>query len=166
MSKKLLRLAANFQIDNRIVPWDELVGSYIFMNELAHQLSRSGWPARAFEEIRTELLRLHGRWKKVQHKDEVFLKAAVEHTYLWTQDSEDEDDLFMPSTKAKRPTSSKSKTTASSKGKGAASTVDDDDDFMPSTKAKRPASSKGKSVASTKDDDDDIMPSTKGKSTV
>jgi hypothetical protein len=165
MSKTLLSLAANFKIDNRIVPWDELLGSDIFMNELTHQLSRSGWPARTFEEIRKELLRLHGRWKKVQHKSASFQRAAVEDTWLWSQDSEDEDDLFMPSTKAKRPASSKSKTTTSSKGKSVASTVDDDDDFMPSTKAKRPASSKskttasskGKSAASTKDDDDDFM---------
>ena len=52
MSRTLLRLAANFKIDNRIVPWDELLGSDIFMNELAHQLSSSGWPARTFEEVR------------------------------------------------------------------------------------------------------------------
>jgi len=130
MSKALLSLAANFRIDNRRVPWDELLGSDIFMNELAHQLSRSGWPARTFEEIRKELLRLHGRWEKVQQKSEGYQRAAVRNIWLWSQDSEDEDDLFMPSTKAKRPASSKSKTTASSKGKSAASTKDDDDDFM------------------------------------
>ena len=122
MSKRLLRLASNLEIDNRIVPWDELLSSDTLLNELAHALSRSGWPARTFEEIRKELLRLHGRWKKQQHKGEAFLKAAAEHTYLWTQDSEDEDDLFMLSTKGK--------STASSKGKSAASTKDDNDAFM------------------------------------
>jgi hypothetical protein len=81
---------------------------------------------------------LHGRWKKQQHKGEAFLKAAAEHTYLWTQDSEDEDDNFMPSTKAKTPASSKGKSASSSKGKSA-------------------SSSKGKSAASTEDDDDVFM---------
>ena len=47
---------------------------------------------------------------------------AREHTFLWTDESKDEDDIFMPSTKGK--------STASSKGKSAASTEDDDDAFM------------------------------------
>ena len=80
----------------------------------------------------------------------------------WIDESEDEDDLFMPS--------SKPRSVASSKGKSVAST-EDDDDFMPSSKAKRAASSKGKKVASSKgksaasteDDDDDFMPSSKAK---
>jgi hypothetical protein len=66
---------------------------------LGHALCRCGWPARTFAEIRKELLRLHGRWKKQEHKSETFLKTAAEHTYLWTAESEDEDDIFMPSTK-------------------------------------------------------------------
>ena len=130
MSKRLLRLASNLEIDNRIVPWDELLSSDTLLNELAHALSRCGWPARTFEEIQKELLRLHGRWKKQQHKGEAFLKAAAEHTYLWTADSEDEDDIFMPSTKAKTPASSNAKSASSPKGKSAASTEDDDDVFM------------------------------------
>jgi hypothetical protein len=138
MSRSLLRLAANFRVDNILVPWDELISSDTLLNELAHALSRSGWPSRTFEEIRKELLRLHGRWKKQQHKSEAFLKAAKEDTYLWTQESEDEDDIFMPSTKAKSTASSKSKSSASSK-------------------AKSSSSSKGKSSASTEDDDDDFM---------
>jgi hypothetical protein len=138
MSKCLLNLAFDFKIDNRIVPWDELLSSDTLLNELAHALSRSGWPARTYEEIRKELLRLQGRWKKQQHKGEAFLNAAAEHTYLWTQDSEDEDEIFMPSTKGKSTASSKAKSAASSKAKSA-------------------ASSKGKSVASTEDDDDAFM---------
>jgi hypothetical protein len=138
MSKCLLGLATDFRMDNRIVPWDKLISSDTILNELAHALRRSGWPERTYEEIRKELLRLHGRWEKQQHKGEAFLKAAREHTYLWTQDSEDEDDIFMPSTKAKSTASSKGKSTASSKGKSA-------------------ASSKGKSAASTEDDDDAFM---------
>jgi hypothetical protein len=139
MSKCLLRLATNFRMDNRIVPWDELIGSDTIQNELAHALRRSGWPERTYEEVRKELLRLHGRWKKVvQTKSENFIRTAAEHTYLWTADSEDEDDIFMPSTKAKSTSSSKGKSTASSKGKST-------------------ASSKGKSAASTEDDDDAFM---------
>src|SRR3989337_1738687 len=140
MSECLLSLAFDFKIDNRIVPWDELLSSDTLLNELAHALSRCGWPARTFEEIRKELLRLQGRWKKQQHKGEVFLNVAAQHTYLWTQDSEDEDEIFMPSTKGKSTASSKAKSSTSSKAKTAAS-----------SKAKIAASSKGKSAASTED---------------
>jgi hypothetical protein len=63
-----------------------------------------------------------------------------------TADSEDEDDIFMPSTKAKSTASSKGKSTASSKGKSTAS-----------SKGKSAASSKGKSAASTEDDDNAFM---------
>jgi hypothetical protein len=55
---------------------------------------------------------------------------AREHTFLWTDESEDEDDIFMPSSKAKTPASSNAKSASSSKGKSAASTEDDDDVFM------------------------------------
>ena len=61
MLKCLLSLDTNFTIDNRIVPWDELTGSDTIMNELAHQLRRSGWPEGTYEEVRKELLRLHDR---------------------------------------------------------------------------------------------------------
>ena len=142
MSKCLLRLAANLEIDNRIVQWDELISSDTLLNELGHAVTRSGWPPRTFEEIRKELIRLNGRWEKVGRH----LKWGVNDTFMWTDDSEDEDDIFMPSTKTKTTASSKGKTTASSKGKSSAS-----------SKGKSSASSKGKSSASTEDDDDDFM---------
>ena len=126
MSKCLLRLAANFEIDNRIVPRDKLISSDTVLNELGHALARSGWPRRTFEEIRKELLRLHGRWEKRGRH----LTFGAEHTFLWTADSEDEDDIFMPSTRGKSTASSKGKRSASSKGKRSASSKDDDDDFM------------------------------------
>ena len=122
MSQRLLWLAGDFKIDKRIISWDELLSSDILLNELGHALTRCGWPSRTFEGIRKELLRLHRRWKKQQHKSESYLKYAAKHTFLWSADSDDEDDIFMPSTKAK--------TTASSKCKSAASTEDDDDAFM------------------------------------
>ena len=153
MSRTLLRLATDFRMDNRIVPWDELTGSDTIMNELAHQLRRSGWPERTYEEVRKELLRLHARWKKVvEPESETFRRTAEKHPFLWTEESEDEDDIFMPplpgsaSSKGKSSASSKGKSTASSKGKSSAS-----------SKGKSSASSKGKSSASTEDDDDDFM---------
>ena len=126
MSKLLLSLAANFEIDNRIVPWDELISSDTVLNELGHALARSGWPRRTFEEIRKELLRLNGRWEKVGRH----LSWGAKDTFMWTDDSEDEDDIFMPSTRGKSTASSKGKRSASSKGKRSASSKDDDDDFM------------------------------------
>ena len=65
MNTTLLWLATDFRMDNRIVPWDKLSGRDTIMNELAHELRRSGCPERTYEEVRKELLRLHARWKKV-----------------------------------------------------------------------------------------------------
>ena len=88
MSSTLLRLAIDFRMDNRIVPWDELTGSDTIMNELAHELRRSGWPERTYEEVRQELLRLHERWKKVvEPKSETFRRTAEKHPFLWTEES-------------------------------------------------------------------------------
>ena len=112
------------------------------MRELGQAFTRSGWPSRTIEEIRKELLRLHERWKKQQHKSLSYLRIAAENTCLWTDESDDEDDIFMPSKKAKTTSSSKykakttslskgkEKTTSSSKGKSSRSKEDDVDDFM------------------------------------
>ena len=161
MSSTLLSLATDFRMDNRIVPWDELTGSDTIMNELAHQLRRSGWPERTYEEVRQELLRLHERWKKVVlPKSETFRRTTANNPFLWTEESEDEDDIFMPllsgstSSKGKSSASSKGKSSASSKGKSSASTKGKSSASM---KGKRTASSKGKSSASTEDGDDDFM---------
>ena len=153
MSRTLLRLATDFRMGNRIVPWDELTGSDTIMNELAHQLRRSGWPERTYEEVRKELLRLHARWKNVvEPKSETFRRTAENHPFLWTEESEDEDDIFMPplpsaaSSKGKSSASSKGKSTASSKSKSCAS-----------SKGKSSTSLKGKSSASMENDDDAFM---------
>ena len=137
MSRTLLRLATDFRMDNRIVPWDELTGSDTIMNDLAHGLRRYEWPERTYEEVRKELLTLHARWKKVvEPKSETFRRTAAKNTFLWTEESEDEDDIFMPplpgsaSSKGKVSASSKGKSSSSSKGKSSASIEDDDDDFM------------------------------------
>ena len=136
MSKCLLRLATDFRMDNRIVPWDDLINSDTILNEFAHSLRRSGWPERTYEEVHKELLRLHERWKKVVvPKSETSRRTATKHPFLWTEESEDDDDIFMPlsgsaSSKGKSYASSKGKSSASSKGKSSASTEDDDDAFM------------------------------------
>ena len=98
---------------------------------------RSGWPERTYEEVHKELLRLRERWKTVvEPKSETFRRTAEKHPFLWTEESEDDDDIFMPplsgsaSSKGKSSASTEGKRTASSKGKRAASTEDDDDDFM------------------------------------
>ena len=161
MSRTLLCLVTDFRMDNRIVPWDELTGRDTIMNELAHQLRRSGWPERTYEEVRKELLRLHQRWKKVVvPKSETFRRILANNPSLWIEESEDEDDIFMPplpgstSSKGKSSASSKGKSSASSKGKSSASTKGKS---SASTKGKRTASSKGKRDASMEDDDDDFM---------
>ena len=97
ISSTLLSLVTDFRMDNRIVSLDELTGSDTIMNELAHQLRRSGWPERTYEEVCKELLRLHERWKKVvEPESETFRRTAAKNKFLWTKESEDEDAIFMP----------------------------------------------------------------------
>jgi hypothetical protein len=81
----------------------------------------------------------------------------IKYTALWINDSHKVEDIFIPSTKAKKGASSKSKEVGSSKSKGAACKGkglgaskfddDDDDDFMPSNWANKASSTKGKRVA-------------------
>ena len=88
----------------------------------------------------------------MEPKSETFRRTAENHPFLWTEECEDEDDIFLPpllgaaSSKGKSSASSKGKSTASSKSKGSAS-----------SKGKSSTSSKGKSSASMEDDDDAFM---------
>ena len=85
-------------------------------------------------------------------KSETFRRLSANNPFLWIEEREDEDDIFMPplpgsaSSKGKSSSSSKGKSSASSKGNSSAS-----------TDGKRTALSKGKRAASTEDDDDDFM---------
>ena len=124
MSERLLQIAAEFKVDNKLVPWDELISYPPHLLELAAALYRQGWPSRTCKEVRKELLRLHARWKKKvpTFKTEKAMRWAESHPFEWVEESEDEDDIFMPpSSKGKGAASSKTKGAASSKGKGAAS---------------------------------------------
>ena len=80
----------------------------------------------------------------VEPKSETFRRTAAKNTFLWTEESEDDEDIFMSPLPGSA--SSKGKSSASSKGKSSAS-----------TEGKRTASSKGKRAASTEDDNDDFM---------
>ena len=125
MSERLLRLAANFEVDNKIVPWEELISHPPHLLEIAAQLRRTGWPSRTWKGVQQELLRLHARWekKKPTYKTEAHLRYAGSNPSSWAEESEDDDDIFMPSEASKRAASSKGKGEASSKGKGVASRV-------------------------------------------
>ena len=85
-------------------------------------------------------------------KSETFRRLSANNPFLWIEEREDEDDIFMPplpgsaSSKGKSSSSSKGKSSPSSKGNSSAS-----------TDGKRTTSSKGKRAASTEDDDDDFM---------
>ena len=71
------------------------------------------------------------------------MKRQAENPWLWIQESDDEDGIFMPlivgtivraewdKAHAKKKASLKGKGERSLKGKGEASVDDDDDDFMP-----------------------------------
>ena len=124
MSDRLLRCAGELRVDNKIVSWEELLSSNTLLNEVRHALKRHGWPSSP-EEIRQELLKLHGRWKRQSFKSEASRRVATNNPYLWVDNSEDDDDNFMPSgaasSKGKSAPSSKGKSAPSSKGKSAAS---------------------------------------------
>ena len=138
MSLALLKCATKVRRDNDIVPFEELLSSDTLLTEVGWGVCRKGWPWRTPDELRQELIRMHARWKKQKFWNEAQRESAAKSPFTWIEESEDEDDLFMPSIKAKRA--------SSSKGKGAAS-KEDDDDFIPSSKAKRAASSTGKKDA-------------------
>ena len=138
MSQKLLWLAGDFKVDNRIVPWDELIISNTILTELGHQLRRCRSPLRTSAEIRQELLRLHERWKKhSQGKNESYLEWARKNPLVWVEEEEPDEDIFMPSITGKSSSSSKGKSTAPSKGKSTSS-----------SNGKGTSSSKGKSTSS------------------
>lgn len=149
MSKQLLWLTGNFTVDNRTVPFEELLSSDTLLTELAHQLSRRhGWPLRTHEEVRQELRRLHARWIhcRPRWKTECQVRDAIRCPH-WIEESEDDDDVFMPSVTAMREAARKeaakkeaAKKEAARKGKAPSSSKD-----------KKASSSKGKSAQSSKD---------------
>ena len=134
MSALLLKFTAEFKVDNKEIPFEDIVSHPPYLRELSAKLVRHGWPCRNWKEIEKELLRLHSRWqkKKVTYRSEADMLDALRKPILWVEESEDEDDIFMPTEASKKAAAA----AAASKGKGAASSKD-----------KGEASSKGKSDA-------------------
>ena len=132
MSALLLRFTAEFKVDNKDIPFEDIVSHPPHLRELSAKLARHGWPWRSWKEIEKELLRLHARWqkKKVTYRSEADMLDALRTPILWVEESEDEDDIFMLTEASKKAAAAAAK---ASKGKGAASSKD-----------KGEASSKGK----------------------
>ena len=88
-------------------------------------------------------MRLHARWqkKKLTYRSEADMLSAFRAPILWVEESEDEDDIFMPTEASKKAAA----VAAASKGKGAASSKDKG---VASSKDKGVAASKGKGAAS------------------
>ena len=84
MSEGLLRYTAEFRIDNKILLFEELLNSDTLL-----------------------LLRLHGRWKKQKYRSESSWRYATDNLFLWTDESDDDEDIFMPSNTSNRVASSK-----------------------------------------------------------
>ena len=55
-------------------------------------------------------------------RDKKFINWLVDHPCSWAEESEDDDDIFMPSITTKKASASKGKGAASSKGKSGPST--------------------------------------------
>ena len=140
MSERLLLCAVELRVDGKEVPWEELISSDSLLTEVGAALRRHSWPNRYPQEIRKELLRLLDRYdKKVvsgKFRNEADRMWFAKNPRTWIDESEDEDDIFMPS----GALSSKGKSDASAKGKSVA----------PSSRSKTASSSRSKSVASSK----------------
>ena len=134
MSALLLRFTAEFKVDDKEIPFEDIVSHPPHLRELSAKLVRHGWPCRNWKEIEKELLRLHARWqkKKLTYRSEADMLDALRKPILWVEESEDEDDIFMPTEASKKAAAA----AAAKKGKSAASSKD-----------KGVASSKGKSDA-------------------
>ena len=145
MSALLLKSTAEFKVDNKEIPFEDIVSHPPHLRELSAKLARHGWPWRNYKEIEKELVRLHARWqkKKLTYPTEAYMLDAFHHPMLWVEESEDEDDIFMPTEASKRAAAA----AAASKGKGAASSKRKAE---ASSKGKGAASSKGKGAASSK----------------
>ena len=193
MASALLQSANKVMQETTIATYDEFLQYDDLLRKVGREFEKykygdppRGMPPRSPREIRCEILRLHARYHKYVDSvyDEEERTRIFNNPLEWAEESEDDDDDFMPpSNKGRRSVSSRGKGAASTKVKGAASSMhDDDDDFMPpsnkgksstSSKGKGGASSKGKGAASSKDDDDDDFltliraskssPSSKGK---
>ena len=132
MSVDLFHLARNFRIDNNPAPLEELIGSDCLLTELGEGLRRKGWPKRTPEEIRQELLRINARWSKQRFSNEGARQQNITLPWIWIEESEDEDDIFMTPAVGtkwraewdKRLAKKKGKGEASSKGKGKLSSVE------------------------------------------
>ena len=127
-------------VDNKEVPWEELISSDSLLAEDGASFRRRGWPSRSPQEIRQELLRIRARYDKRvvlgKFMNEGERLYFSKHPSLWLNESEDEDDIFMPS----GALSSTGKSDASAKGKSVA----------PSSRSKTASSSRSKSAASSK----------------
>ena len=128
MSALLLQFTVDFKVDNKKIPFQEIVSHPPYLRELSAKLARHGWPWRNYKEIEKERVRLHARWqkKKLTYRSEADMLSAFRKPILWVEESEDEDDIFMPTEASKKAAaaaaaSSKDKGATSSKGKGAAS---------------------------------------------
>ena len=152
MAKPLLDEARKVMRESKVETFEEFISSDALLRKVGREFETWSYgypvkkmPARSPREIRCELIRLNEKWKTLTWKDEEEKERLLRCPARWAEESEDDDDIFEPSSKAKRVASPKGKSANSSKGKSAAPpVVDSDDDFEPSTKAKKAASSKGK----------------------
>ena len=130
MSALLLQFTVDFKVHNKKIPFQDIVSHPPYLRELPAKLVRHGWPRRDSKEIEKELVSLYARWqkKKLAYRSEADMLSAFRAPILWVEESEDEDDIFMPTKASKKAAAaaaaSKGKGAASSKGKGAASSKD------------------------------------------
>ena len=175
MTSALLKSACKVMQETPIATYDEFLQYDNLLRKVGREFEKykygdppRGMPPRSPREIRCEIMRLYARFQKYTDSvyDDEERKRIFNNPLEWAEEIEDDDDDFMPpSNKGRRSVSSRGKGAASTKVKGAASSMhDDDDDFMcssnmgkssSSSKGKGGASSKGKGAASSKDDDDE-----------
>jgi hypothetical protein len=143
MFVEVFKAAYKFRRNGEQVPFEELVNSPSLLLEVAtdYNWRKSIGPSHTWKEVQAELIMINGHWTDIKERGED-MSWWIKHTTLWINDCHKEEYIFMPSTKAKKGASSKSKGPAASKFDD-----DDDDDFMPRNWANKASSTKGKRVA-------------------
>lgn len=131
MAEELLFCAGDFWVNNRLVPYEELISSDTLLGHLGTALQKRKWPLRTPQELRQELERLRVRWEEFSRKG---LARPIHNLSpsLWMDFSDYEDNDFVsPPPRVSKRAQGASSSSNRGGGSKAKSDEDDDDDFMP-----------------------------------
>jgi hypothetical protein len=116
MAEYLLDSARYVMRESKIETFEEFISSDALLRKVGRKFETWSYgypvkkmPARSPREIRCELIRLNEKWQKLTWKDDEEKQRLFNCPTRSSDESEEDDDIFMPSSKAKRVASSKGK---------------------------------------------------------